>query len=85
MPSPRSWVSLGQLASVYTYAGLTPRLSESTLDTLGTNQEWGLLPTHRLGSTLRRTSDGRLLIDRFTTTNGKAFCVHSIGTEKQIA
>ena len=51
-----------QLASVYTYAGLNPRLSESTLDTLGTNQEWGLLPTHRLGSTLRRTSDGRLLI-----------------------
>ncbi|MEK9890237.1 MAG: FAD-binding oxidoreductase [Gammaproteobacteria bacterium] len=52
----------GQLASVYTYAGLTPRLPESVLDILGTNQDWGLLPTHRLGSTLRRTSDGRLLI-----------------------
>ena len=51
-----------QLASVYTYAGLTPRLPESVLDTLGTNEDWGLLPTHRLGSTLRRTSDGRLLI-----------------------
>ena len=50
------------LASVYTYAGLTPRLPESVLDALGTNQEWGLLPTHRLGSTLRRTNDGRLLI-----------------------
>jgi glycine/D-amino acid oxidase-like deaminating enzyme len=32
------------------------------LASLGTEPAWGLLPAHRLGSTLRRTADGRLLI-----------------------
>src|SRR5690606_26722065 len=29
---------------------------------LGSEPEWGLLPAHRLGTTLRRTADGRLLV-----------------------
>jgi glycine/D-amino acid oxidase-like deaminating enzyme len=55
-------VARSRLATVYTYAGLTGRLDEKVLDSLGSNHNWGLLPTHRMGSTLRRTADGRLLI-----------------------
>lgn len=51
-----------RLAAVYTYAGLTPQLPESVLQALGSNTNWGLLPTHPMGSTLRRTADGRLLV-----------------------
>jgi glycine/D-amino acid oxidase-like deaminating enzyme len=50
------------LAAMYTYAGLTPQLEPGLLECLGSDKNWGLLPTHRLGSTLRRTADGRLLI-----------------------
>ena len=55
-------VARSRLAKVYTYAGLTPRLDEKVLESLGSNHNWGILPTHRLGSTLRRTADGRLLV-----------------------
>ncbi len=55
-------VATSRLATVYTYAGLTPQLDESLLATLGSRTNWGILPTHRLGSTLRRTADGRLLV-----------------------
>lgn len=51
-----------QLVAMYTYAGLTPALPESLYSQLGSDASWGLLPTHRLGSTLRRTADQRLLI-----------------------
>lgn len=55
-------INRSRLVGVYTYAGITPRLPDSVLDTLGSNPNWGLLPAHRLGSTLRRTADGRLLV-----------------------
>ena len=55
-------VARSRLSGVYTYAGLTPRLDSAVLDALGSNHNWGLLPAHRLGSTLRRTADGRLLV-----------------------
>lgn len=55
-------IARSRLAAVYTYAGLTPVLADTVLEELGNNRNWGLLPTHRLGSTLRRTADGRLLV-----------------------
>jgi len=55
-------IGRSRLVAMYTFAGITPRLSDAQLGTLGSESNWGLLPTHRLGSTLRRTSDGRLLI-----------------------
>ncbi len=55
-------VARSRLAAVYTYAGLTAPLPPETLAGLGSNANWGILPTHRLGSTLRRTRDGRLLV-----------------------
>ena len=55
-------IARSRLVGVYTYAGLTPKLDDAVLETLGSNPNWGLLPAHRLGSTLRRTADGRLLV-----------------------
>ena len=51
-----------RLAAIYTSAALTAPLPPETLAGLGTEPAWGLLPAHRLGSTLRRTREGRLLI-----------------------
>lgn len=55
-------IGQSQLVAMYTYAGITPVLDSALLDTLGSDTSWGLLPTHRLGSTLRKTEDGRLLV-----------------------
>ncbi len=55
-------IGKSQLVAMYTYAGMTPVLDQALLDGLGTDENWGLLPTHRLGSTLRRIEDGRLLV-----------------------
>jgi glycine/D-amino acid oxidase-like deaminating enzyme len=54
-----------RIVAMYTYAALTRRLPEEVLATLGGETSWGVLPAHRLGSTLRRTSDGRLLVRSF--------------------
>lgn len=51
-----------RVATIYTYAALTEKLNKESLSSLGTDNNWGILPTHRLGSTLRRTIDGRLMI-----------------------
>jgi glycine/D-amino acid oxidase-like deaminating enzyme len=58
-------VGASRLTAMYTYAGLTAPLGESLLQQLGTESNWGLLPAHRLGSTLRRTADGRLMVRSF--------------------
>lgn len=55
-------IARSRLVAMHTYAGLTPVLEQSVLDDLGSDESWGLLPTHRLGSTLRRTCDGRLMV-----------------------
>lgn len=51
-----------RVTAIYTYAGLTDPLPSDLLAHLGTERSWGLLPAHRLGSTLRRTVDNRFLI-----------------------
>ena len=55
-------VARSRIATVYTYAALTEPLPEGDLARTGIDLGWGLLPAHRLGCTLRRTRDGRLLI-----------------------
>jgi glycine/D-amino acid oxidase-like deaminating enzyme len=54
-----------RLAVMYTYAGLTAPLPAADLARLGSDPHWGLLPAHRLGTTLRRTVDGRLMVRSF--------------------
>jgi glycine/D-amino acid oxidase-like deaminating enzyme len=58
----RLGVGESRIVAMYTYAALTEPVPQSVTDTLGSDMNWGLLPAHRLGSTLRRTVDGRLLI-----------------------
>jgi glycine/D-amino acid oxidase-like deaminating enzyme len=48
-----------RLTPVYTYAALTGPLGDALP---GSDPEWGLLPAAKLGTTLRRTADGRLLV-----------------------
>jgi glycine/D-amino acid oxidase-like deaminating enzyme len=66
----------GQLSAIYTYAALTRPLPAALLERLGSESGWGLLPAHRLGSTLRRTADGRLMVRSFygslSNTSGEA-------------
>ena len=51
-----------RLLTIVTYAGLTPRLPPADLASTGALPQWTVLPAHRLGTTLRRTGDGRLLV-----------------------
>ncbi|GAB2916454.1 FAD-binding oxidoreductase [Paraburkholderia jirisanensis] len=51
-----------RLFTIYTYAALTPPLPEEERARLGDLAEWGIIPANRLGATLRRTADGRLLV-----------------------
>jgi len=55
-------IGASRLVAMYTYAGLTEPLDDEAIAGLGSDAQWGLLPAHRLGSTLRRTPDGRLLL-----------------------
>lgn len=58
-------VARSRIVAMYTYAALTKKLPPDLLAMLGSDPQWGLLPAHRLGSTLRRTADDRLLIRSF--------------------
>jgi len=55
-------LAASRVAAMYTYAALTAALPDSDTAGLGSERSWGLLPTHRLGCTLRRTRDNRFLI-----------------------
>lgn len=50
-----------RLTAIYTYAAMTSPLATADRNRIA-REEWGLLPAHRLGCTLRTTSDGRLMI-----------------------
>ena len=52
-------VGADRLTPVFTFAALTAPLSP---DAFGSDPEWGLLPAARLGTTVRRTRDNRLLL-----------------------
>jgi len=58
-------VGAERVTAMYTYAGLTAPLAPDLLARLGSEARWGLLPAHRLGSTLRRTGDDRLMVRSF--------------------
>jgi glycine/D-amino acid oxidase-like deaminating enzyme len=61
-----------RLVVMYTYAALTAPLPDDWLNGHGSEHAWGLLPAHRLGSTLRRTRDGRLMVRSFYGYEGEA-------------
>lgn len=50
-----------RMVGIYTYGAFTPLLDREQLGLLGEMPEWGALPAHRMGTTMRKTR-GRLLI-----------------------
>ncbi|MCZ0733452.1 NAD(P)/FAD-dependent oxidoreductase [Phreatobacter sp. AB_2022a] len=50
-----------RMVGIYTYGAFTPELDAATLERFGEAPQWGALPAHRMGSTLRKTM-GRLLV-----------------------
>jgi glycine/D-amino acid oxidase-like deaminating enzyme len=51
-----------RVVTIYTYAGITEAMSEADAAQLGSAAEWGLLPAHRLGTTVRRVGADRLMV-----------------------
>ena len=51
-----------KVVTIHTYAGITERLKPSEITHLGSLNSWGVLPAHRLGTTVRRVGADRLLV-----------------------
>ncbi|WP_343315167.1 FAD-binding oxidoreductase [Brucella sp. BE17] len=54
-------IASNRMIGIYTYGAFTPELDESEAALLGEERKWGILPAHRMGTTMRKTN-GRLLI-----------------------
>jgi glycine/D-amino acid oxidase-like deaminating enzyme len=52
----------GRVFPLLTFSSLTRRLTDAEQRKLGGEPAWGLLPAERMGTTVRRTVDGRILI-----------------------
>lgn len=50
------------MATIFTYAAVTEAVKENDIGHLGQSPAWGLLPSHRLGTTLRRIGRDRLMV-----------------------
>ena len=50
-----------RVVTIYTYAGISEAMDPSQAACLGT-PHWGILPAHRLGTTVRRVDDNRLMV-----------------------
>lgn len=51
-----------RMATIYTYAAMTEEIADDRLGEIGESAAWGLLPSHRLGTTLRRISRNRVMV-----------------------
>lgn len=51
-----------RLVTIYTYAAVTEEMSDGDAAHLGEMPGWGLLPAHRLGTTVRRVGPRRLMV-----------------------
>jgi glycine/D-amino acid oxidase-like deaminating enzyme len=51
-----------QIVPMFTFASLSRVLSDAEQAALGGEREWGLVPEERMGTTVRRTHDQRILI-----------------------
>jgi glycine/D-amino acid oxidase-like deaminating enzyme len=55
-------IASGRMIGIYTYGAFTPELDDGELDHLGQEPNWGILPAHRMGTTMRKV--GRRLLIR---------------------
>lgn len=51
-----------RMATIYTYAAVTEAIGDDRLSEIGEDESWGLLPPHRLGTTLRRIGRNRIMV-----------------------
>ncbi|MEZ5776626.1 MAG: FAD-dependent oxidoreductase [Hyphomicrobiaceae bacterium] len=51
-----------RMIGVYTYGGLTPELDDAALAAHGSLPQWGLIPAHPMGTTIRKFSGRRFLV-----------------------
>ncbi len=51
-----------RIVTIYTYAAISAALAGSEIPRLGIMDHWGLLPSHRLGTTVRRVGADRLMV-----------------------
>jgi glycine/D-amino acid oxidase-like deaminating enzyme len=51
-----------RLMHVFTYASMTRQMSTAEQDRLGGDPEWGLVPAHPMGTTVRRLANGRIVV-----------------------
>lgn len=51
-----------RMTTIFTYAAVTYPIAEADISHLGQSPNWGLLPSHRLGTTLRRIGRDRLMV-----------------------
>ena len=58
-----------ELMHVFTYASMTRQLTENEVEDLGGQKEWGLLPAHPMGSTIRRIKEDRIVVRNTFTYN----------------
>lgn len=51
-----------RLVTIYTYAAISKPVPPSEVSQLGSMEPWGLLPSHRLGTTVRRVGHDRIMV-----------------------
>lgn len=51
-----------RVVTIHTYAGLSAAMAPADAARLGAMASWGLLPSHRLGTTVRRVGADRLMV-----------------------
>jgi glycine/D-amino acid oxidase-like deaminating enzyme len=51
-----------RMTTIYTYAAVTEAVGDADIEQLGRSEHWGILPPHRLGTTLRRVGRDRLMV-----------------------
>lgn len=59
---PRLGYLKSRMATIFTYAAVTEAVKDSDIGHLGQSPAWGVLPSHRLGTTLRRIGRDRLMV-----------------------
>ncbi|WP_306225214.1 NAD(P)/FAD-dependent oxidoreductase [Bosea beijingensis] len=59
---PRLGYLKSRMATIFTYAAVTEAVKGADIEHLGQSPAWGLLPSHRLGTTLRRIGRDRLMV-----------------------
>lgn len=59
---PRLGYLKSRMATIFTYAAVTEAVKDGDIGHLGQSPAWGVLPSHRLGTTLRRIGRDRLMV-----------------------